>query len=730
MLLAAGLGFLANLYRAGLLGLERQVTLNAIGTLFGALRSLGAVAVLVLVSPTPVAFCLFQAFVAAGELAADFLAFYRGLPRAQPEDLVGTEDRRTFRRFAGGLAITDTIWVGVLQLDRVVLSALISLKQLGYFSVSTTAAASVSLLVSPIQQALQPRFSLLAAQGDRSGLEALYFRVTHGVSALVASAASVLCLFPVTLVLAWTGNPNAAAAAHIVLPLYAAANALVAITSLPFLLQFALGDIRLHVIGHVAIAAAYIPAVLLLGRAFGSVGTGMAWLGMNLSYFAVFVPMIHRHLLPGEHGRWLLRSVLRPAVTAIAISAVCALLLPPMGRFASALAILGAFLLAAATSFLTSESYRTEARGRARDILVAARDLYRRSSGRNAVLRLAARRRHDAFVQGGRRFVLFLVPSGNPVNGGIMSIFSIAAETARLGLAARVAVCTPFCEPRTRRYTKFDNAFDVLALGDILARVPVGAEILLHVPEVYAGRFVAADLARYRARPDVRWRINILLQNIDLIPPPETVNALQTLGPVTATVAHKAYAGEDTARRLGCPVHFLSTWICPEAFQRTAYADKEKLVAYSPDRHERKVEILRTLATALPDHRFIEIRSMTYRRYRQVIGRAKFMFTFGEGLDGYFIETIFSGGVAMAIYNERFFTEKYRDLPGVFADAETALTGLPEFLHGADSHARYPDICAAQFEACAADYVQAEYLDNLRQFYATYFSQTASEELS
>jgi hypothetical protein len=69
-------------------------------------------------------------------------------------------------------------------------------------------------------------------------------------------------------------------------------------------------------------------------------------------------------------------------------------------------------------------------------------------------------------------------------------------------------------------------------------------------------------------------------------------------------------------------------------------------------------------------------------------------------------------------------------LPGVFADAETALTGLPEFLHGVDSHARYPDIRAAQFEACAADYVQAEYLDNLRRFYAIYFPQTASEEPS
>src|SRR5262249_38637 len=151
----------------------------------------------------------------------------------------------------------------------------------------------------------------------------------------------------------------------------------------------------------------------------------------------------------------------------------------------------------------------------------------------------------------------------------------------------------------------------------------------------------------------------------------------------TATINHKASA--EAARHLGCPIHYLSWGLCPENFERVGYSSKQKLIVISPDAHNAKPEIVRKISAALPDHKIIEIRNMTYRKYKSIIKSAKFTFTFGEGLDGYFVESIFSGGVAMAIFSERFFTAEYRNLDGVFLDSERATTSVSEFLKASDN---------------------------------------------
>jgi len=48
------------------------------------------------------------------------------------------------------------------------------------------------------------------------------------------------------------------------------------------------------------------------------------------------------------------------------------------------------------------------------------------------------------------------------------------------------------------------------------------------------------------------------------------------------------------------------------------------------------------------------IRNLTYDQYKSLVSRAKWALTFGEGLDGYFIEPVFSGAIAFAVYNEQF----------------------------------------------------------------------------
>ena len=347
---------------------------------------------------------------------------------------------------------------------------------------------------------------------------------------------------------------------------------------------------------------------------------------------------------------------------------------------------------------------------------------YRQSRLRDAILAPKSKKRAEQFVSDNKRFVLFLVPGRDVVNGGIRSICSIAFETKKLlshdGIS--VAICTAYGEPRMLRYTKFDNDFEILAFVDLLSRFPRHSEILIHVPEMFVQRFVADKMFVYRTRPDLNWRFNILLQNIDLIPPRQAVDLMQTLGRTTATIAHKAYATTETSRRLGCPIHYLSWWVCPEEFERVGYSDKQQLIIISPDPHTAKREIVHRISEALPDCKIIEIRNMPYHEFKNLIKYAKFSFTFGEGLDGYFIEEIFSGGVGMAIFNERFFTTEYRNLDGVFQDGDDAIMKVAQFLKATDNRDRYRIVTERQYGVLAKDFVREEYVQNIGEFYRKY----------
>ena len=244
---------------------------------------------------------------------------------------------------------------------------------------------------------------------------------------------------------------------------------------------------------------------------------------------------------------------------------------------------------------------------------------------------------------------------------------------------------------------------------------------------MFVQKFVSDCPSIYRSRSDVNWRFNILLQ-MDKIPQKEAVEIVKQIGPTTVTLAYKAIAAE-AGQRLDCPTHFISWFISPEDFERREYFDKKPLIIISPDLHPLKSEIVRRIAEALPDHEIIEIWNMTYEKYKSTIKDAKFAFTFGEGLDGYFAETIFCGGVGMAWFDDRYFTPEFRNLDGVFRDSKHALTRVAEFLKATNNEVRYRAVADAQFELVARTFDRKEYLDNIKTFYEKYFMDSASNSM-
>ena len=82
---------------------------------------------------------------------------------------------------------------------------------------------------------------------------------------------------------------------------------------------------------------------------------------------------------------------------------------------------------------------------------------------------------------------------------------------------------------------------------------------------------------------------------------------------------------------------------------------------------------------------------MTYSQAKAANEQAKWGVTFGEGMDLYFLEAVFSGGIGFAVYNDEFFPPDCKGLPTVFNSYEQMLRELPAMLERLDNPSAFDE---------------------------------------
>lgn len=195
------------LYTGGLMGLEKQVLLNEINVARSTARGGGAVLILWLVSPTVEAFFSWQIVVAAVNVFVLAAFFWRMLPVVQNKP---SFQRRLFLgvwKFAAGMSGITALAVILTQMDKVILSKMLSLKVFGYYMVASTVAMSLTRFTGPVMSAVYPRLTKLFSAEDEAGLSGLYHKSCQLMSILVLPVAVTVCLFSREILFVWTQSP-------------------------------------------------------------------------------------------------------------------------------------------------------------------------------------------------------------------------------------------------------------------------------------------------------------------------------------------------------------------------------------------------------------------------------------------------------------------------------------------------------------------------------------------
>lgn len=318
-----------------------------------------------------------------------------------------------------------------------------------------------------------------------------------------------------------------------------------------------------------------------------------------------------------------------------------------------------------------------------------------------------------------KRLIIFLTPGHDGPSGGTLSIAWTYRESQLMSdlHGAKVALCTIPGEPPLLKYTWFKNSNYLLDLEALLECCNELEFLMIHIPE-YAVNQVAdwLDSHESKLRAIKELHLNVLVQHIDIMQG-QDLKRLARFGKVTCTTAHEAYSNASTREALGVSLHRLSCCNGPERYTLSRYEDKQPLLMVGHDQHPLKEKVIAGIAQALPLLQIQVIQGLTFEEYLEVARRAKWSLTFGEGLDSYFSDPVFSGGVSFAVYNERFFTPAFAELETVYPSWDVLIDRITTDLQRLDEPVAYERSWCAAWNILNDLYSVDRFRENLRAFY-------------
>lgn len=315
---AIALRWLSGGQRAVLVGLELQRLVNWLGAGFATLRFIGALPLLIYVSTLPEHFFMYQVIIGILELAAFLVAARCVLPdfrRYRPDWHVFYD----LLPMIGNMAFLTAMWAVMTQIDKFILSGLLPLESYGNFTLAVMAANGLLILIVPLSQVLQPRFTILTEKKATDIFVEIY-RTSSQFSALgFISLGGGLAFFAEPILYIWTGNRLVAQASAQILFWYGLANAIIGVLVIPFMLQFAKGQLRLHVIGNLILLFTMIPGLIFAARHWGAVGAGQIFFFSNLLFLVLWIPIVHRRFLPMLTWRWFFADIFPVSILVLTV---------------------------------------------------------------------------------------------------------------------------------------------------------------------------------------------------------------------------------------------------------------------------------------------------------------------------------------------------------------------------------------------------------------------------
>ena len=322
-------------YSGGLIGLERQVLLNGINAVMATIRWGGAVLILWFVSPTVEAFFLWHTVASGINTGWVACSLWHSLPDAAQAPRFRRKLLFNIWRFAAGVTGITVLATILTQLDKIILSRMLSLEMFGYYALAYLVAIAIYSLIKPVFSAVYPQMTRLISLNSQYELAGLYHNSAQLVSVLVLPVAFVVAFFSKEILLLWTKSPLTTEHTYVLVSILVVGTAFNGLMNIPYALQLASGWTRLAFVITLLSVLLLVPLMIMLTNWFGATGAASVWIILNASYVLITIPMMHRRLLPAEKWKWYCIDVGLPFGVALLVAGTFRMTLPvPIHDFA------------------------------------------------------------------------------------------------------------------------------------------------------------------------------------------------------------------------------------------------------------------------------------------------------------------------------------------------------------------------------------------------------------
>jgi O-antigen/teichoic acid export membrane protein len=305
------------LYSGGLMGLQRQVLLNIIIIITVSLRFAGVIPILWYVSPSIKTYFLWQVIIGIGQTLLVTFCLWHSLPSTKNRAKFQIDYLRQIWRFAAGISGITFFGIILLQMDKIILSKLLTLEIFGYYSLASTVAFGLYRLIAPVFNAAYPQFTQLVSLGDIKELKILYHRTCQIMAVLVIPPALIIAGFSPQILLLWTRDPQTVEYAHLILSLLITGTALNGLVNPPYALQLAYGWTKLTVYSNIIAVVVLGPLLIISTLYYGPVGAALSWLFLNIGYILIYVQIMHTRLLKTDKRKWYIQDVAYPLLSSL-----------------------------------------------------------------------------------------------------------------------------------------------------------------------------------------------------------------------------------------------------------------------------------------------------------------------------------------------------------------------------------------------------------------------------
>ena len=304
----------ANLYAGCLFGLEYQVDANIICILWSAAKSIGALAVIWMLSPNLIYFYCWHIFTDAIYF---WVLRYYSIKKLDIKTKVkwrmnNFSNIKSVWKYTCGILCISFVALINKQLDKVIISKFLPITELGAYNIATTLGSLSTIIPIALYTTVFPRFTHYATTNNRLRLEKEFLKINKAVGLILSSMGAFIAVYALPLIRVWTGSEAYVEILGFVGTLVVLAVAITEYQEIPYALALANGNTKYNVIvGGIFIPFVFFATYIGIVK-YGLVGAGMVYLVTMTAQTLIYEWMVYHKYLKVNPVRVILTDMILP----------------------------------------------------------------------------------------------------------------------------------------------------------------------------------------------------------------------------------------------------------------------------------------------------------------------------------------------------------------------------------------------------------------------------------